>query len=198
MAPFEELQQIWKDQPQPFAVPLDVRGTLIALAAFRRRQNIINVLKACLILFMIGYFASRQPGSLLIVCGGALIVAGSMNLLIGDWRNQMGITRLDFSSPSLQFIDQALARLDDPNAGLRRRLWLNILLICAGINLANLSDPPSGSRAYSLLMHLASTAAILIALAVGLKIHAVRMKLEYRPIRRRLLALKLAIDEENQ
>ncbi len=53
------------------------------------------------------------------------------NLVLSDSRNQVGIARLDFTCTPAGFSDQALSRMNNPNTGYRRRLWLNVLLLCA-------------------------------------------------------------------
>lgn len=197
MAPFEEIQQLWRNQPQSFAVTVDVRGTVNAFRRFGRRQNIINTLKAGLIVFQTWYCLHKLGISALTVCGQALFVAGIANILLADWRNQMGIARLDFTIPPAGFIEKALARMDHPNAGYRQRLWLTLPLVCTGMNLLGLSR--SGSPLPDrLVVHMGMTAALLVTFAAGLKLHAKRCEMEYRPIKERLIAMKMAIEEQHQ
>ena len=48
MVRFEELQQLWQNQPQPepLAVATESRGIAAALRRFRRRQYVINGIRA--------------------------------------------------------------------------------------------------------------------------------------------------------
>jgi len=198
MTRFEELQEIWQSQPQT-AAALDIRDATDALNRFGRRQHIINAIKAACIALQTWYCFSRLGLSVYTVAGQALFVTGMVMLLLADWRAQMSIARLDFSSPSSTFIEGALMLMNDPNAGYRRRLGLSLALVSIGINLESLSEFSAETLVHRLEIHGAVTAVMLIAvLTLGLKLHAKRCELEYRPIRQRLTAIKLAMEEQRQ
>jgi hypothetical protein len=199
MTRFEELQQIWQNQPQEAAVELDIRGTTDALQRFGRRQHLINTFKAICILSQVFYCFYRLGVTRWTVVGEALLVTGLANLLLSDWRTQLDIARLDFSSPSVSFIDTALARMRDPNAGYRQRLGLNLLLICVGYNVLEFSKLSQDTLAHRLALQVGATALILVGtFTFSLKLHAKRCELEYRPIKTRLLAMKQALEDQPQ
>jgi hypothetical protein len=196
--PFEELQLLWQNQPQPAAAPLDIRGATDALRRFGRRQNVVNSLKAAAIAWQTWFCLSRAGVTPAIVVGQVVLVAGMANILLADWRTQLGIARLDFTSPSAGFIDRALERMRDPNRGFRRRLWLNLLLVIVGINLSFASRWAADPLQRRILEHLGGSGAPVIAFVLGLKTRAKRYAIEYRPIRERLMAMKQALEEQPQ
>jgi hypothetical protein len=194
MARFEDLQQLWQSQSdvQVADVPVDVRGTADALSRFGRRQNVVNILKILLIAWQTWVCLSRLGLSWQTVVGQAMFVTGVANMLVADWRNQLGIARLDFSRPSAGFVESALDQLRDPNAPIRKRFWLQIVLIVVGVNMVISARPQ-----YSLWAHIVISACLCAAYALGLKIRGKRYELEYRPIKRQLLTLKRALEEQS-
>jgi len=201
MTRFEELQQIWQNQPQPreAAVELEIRGTMDALRRFGRRQYWINGVKLACMVFQAWFCLSEfgiTPGT---VIGEAVFLAGIGNLLLADWRTQMSIARLDFTSPSFSFIEEALERMRDPNAGYRGRLGLNLLLVCLGYNIMGLARVSQSTVAHRLAVQLGVTALMLVAtFTLGLTLHAKRCELEYRPLKARLMEMKQALEDQRR
>ncbi|HUA58372.1 MAG TPA: hypothetical protein VML19_06435 [Verrucomicrobiae bacterium] len=201
MTRFEELQQIWQNQPQPreAAVELEIRGAMDALRRFGRRQYWINGFKLACMVFQAWYCLSKFGVTLGMVAGEAIFLAGLGNLLLADWRNQMDIARLDFSSPSFSFIEEALERLRNPNAGYRERLGFNLTLVCVGYNIMALTRVSEATLAHRLAVQLLATTLMLVAsYTLGLKLHAKRCELEYRPIKTRLMEMKQALEDSRQ
>ena len=196
MTRFEELQQIWQSQPQD-APRLDIRGATDVLRRFGRRQHIINACKAAFIAAQAWICLAKLGITAGTVVGEAILLAGVARLLFNDWRSQMEIARLDFSRPSVAFVQAAIERMADPNAGYRRQLGANMALVCVGYNWLALSVPSAHSLAQRLAMQIGVTALMVIAvLTIGLWLHAKRCELEYRPIRERLLAMKDALEQQ--
>src|SRR5215471_13245268 len=137
MVRFEELQRLWQNQPQlePLAVATESRGMAAALRRFRRRQYVINGIKLAVIVWLAWFLLSRAGLSGLTVSGQGLLLAGFTLAMVTDWRIQSAIARLDFTRPSLEFIEATLERLRNPNAPFRRTGWLGIVLVAAGMNL---------------------------------------------------------------
>jgi hypothetical protein len=128
--------------------------------------------------------------SVLTAMGAALFLSSALGLLFTDWRNQLGIARLDFAKPSAGFVDSVLERLRDPNAPFRRLFWLHAIPICAGINLL--------LAAHSMAVHLDATLGMFAGYALGMKIRSKRYAVEFRPIIERLEAMKMALRERPQ
>jgi len=199
MTRFEELQEIWQSQPQDAAVTLDIRGTTDTLRRFGRRQNLINGGKAIFIFAQLCFCFYRLGVSLTTVIGEGLFVAGLANLLLADWRAQISIAQLDFTSPSVSFIEDALERMRDPNAAYRKRLGLNLLLVCIGYNILEISRLTAATFWRGLLVQGGVTALLVVLVfTVGLTFHAKRCEMEYRPIKARLTAMRQALEDQQQ
>src|SRR5690348_11886726 len=125
MVRFEQLQELWQKQPQlqPPAVAAEPRGMAAALRRFRRRQLAINAIKLVVVVSLTWFLRSRVGVSVLTVLGQGLFLAGMTAAIVIDWRIQSAVARLDFTRPSVGFIDATLERLRDPNAPFRRTGW---------------------------------------------------------------------------
>jgi hypothetical protein len=186
--PFEELQQLWQDQPQPEpqSVVAESRGMAATLRRFRRRQYVFSGIKLAVIVWLAAFLLWRLGVSVLTVLGVGLVLAGMINPIVSDWRSQSAIARLDFTRPSVGFLDATLERLRDPNAPFRRAGWMGIAMVAAGANLmfeATLATETLPSRIAS---HAAFTLLPFAAFAFGLKVRATRYALEYKPLMERL------------
>jgi hypothetical protein len=190
---FEELQQLWQNQPQPEppAMAAESRGMSAALRRFRRRQYVVNGIKLGVIVWLPWFFLSRLGISVLTVLGQGLLVAGIITAMAADWRIQSAIARLDFTRPSVAFLDATLERLRDPNAPFRRAGWMGIAMIAAGANLTFAGPSETGT----LPSQIAVTLLPFAALAFGLKVRAKRYAMEYKPLVERLEAMKAALEE---
>jgi len=198
MVRFEELQQIWQAQPQSAAANVDVRGTVDAFRRFGRRQNIINTLKTVLVCWQTWICFSKLGFNVMTVVGQSLFLAGLLNILWRDWQSQLGISRMTFAEPSVEFVDQALENLRTADAHLRAQFWISVLLIDAGVNLqfgGRWSALPGAER---LLSHLGATLLPIAGFWLGLKVRAKRYELEFRPLRARLMEMKHALEERVQ
>jgi hypothetical protein len=198
MVRFEELQELWQNQPQPESPAVDARGMTGELRKFGRRQNFIFSVKVVLMAWQIWYCLSKLGVSVLSVIGEAVFVAGIVSILATDWRNQSGIARLDFTRPSAGFVNATLDRLRDPNAPFRRWFWLHMLLLCVGANLLISSRWASSTPPQRLLSHATATAAPFACWAVALTIRVWRYRWDYRPLTERLQAMKQALAEQAQ
>ena len=190
MARLEELQQLWKSQGLPAPAAVDSHGMKAALRRFGRRQNLVYSVKAVLVVWLVWFCLSWVELSALTLAGAAMLLGGALSLLITDWRNQLGIARLDFTKPSAGFLDSVLERLRDPNAPFRRLFWLHMIPICAGINLL--------LAAHSLMTHVAAALGPFAGYALGMMVRSKRYAAEFRPIIERLTAMKKALEEQSE
>ncbi|HEY7392527.1 MAG TPA: hypothetical protein VH640_28665 [Bryobacteraceae bacterium] len=200
MVRFEELQELWQNQPQPqaFAVAAESRGMAAALRRFRHRQYVINGIKLAVIVWVTWSMLSRPGISVLTVLGLGMGLAGMVNAVVTDWRIQSAIARLDFTRPSVGFIDTTLERLRDPNAPFRRTGWLGIALLAGGINLMLAGPSATETFASRIASHAAATFFPFAAFAFGLKLRAKRYALEYKPLVEQMAAMKAALEEHAQ
>jgi hypothetical protein len=198
MVGFEELQELWQNQPQtqPPAVAAESRGMAAALRRFRRRQHVVNGIKLVAIVSITWCFHSRLGVSVLTLLGEGLFLAGMITAIITDWRIQSAVARLDFTRPSVGFVDATLERLRDPNAPFRRTGWLAIMVVAAGTNLMFVGPPATlPSRIVS---HTAATLVLFAAFAFVLKVRAKRYAMDYKTLVERLAAMKAALEEHTQ
>lgn len=200
MVRFEELQQLWQNQPQPEppAVVAESRGMAAVLRRFRLRQYVTNGIKSVVIACLCWFCLSRPGVSLITVLGQGLILAGMISAMITDWRIQSAIARLDFTRPSVGFVNATLERLRDPNAPFRRTGWLSIALVAAGMNLMFAGSSATEAHSFHIASHAAFTLFLFAAFAFGLKVRARRYAREYKPLVERLAAIKAAIEDHAQ
>jgi hypothetical protein len=199
MVRFEELQDLWQNEPQtqPPAVAAESRGMAAALRRFRRRQGVINRIKVVAIVSITWFLHSQLSVSVLPVLGQGLFLAGMITAIITDWRIQSAVARLDFTRPSVGFVDATLERLRDPNAPFRRTGWLGIALVAAGSNLMFAGPSAAEALPARIVSHTAATLVLFAAFAFGLKVRAKRYAMDDRPLVERLAAMKAALDEEH-
>jgi hypothetical protein len=201
MAPFEELQQLWQSQTQPdaqAAVAAESRGMAAALRRFRLRQYVINGIRLAVIVCVACFQLWRLRASTLTTLGVGVFVAGGISAIVIDWRIQSAIARLDFTCPSLGFVDASLERLRDPNAPFRRIGWICIGLVAVGVNLMFLGPSATHTVASRIASHTAMTLILVAVFALGLKVRAKRYAMEYKPLVQRLAAMKAALEERAQ
>ncbi len=203
MARFEELQELWQSQLQsePPAVAAESRGLPAALRRFRRRQYVVNGIKSVVIVWVAWFLLSRLGVSILSVLGLGLLLAGMINPMVTDWRTQSAIARLDFTRPSVGFLDATLERLrdpNDPNAPFRRAGWMGVAMIAAGANLIFAGSWATGTLGSRIASHTAVTLVPFAAFTFGLKIRAKRYAMEYKPLVERLTAIRAALEDHAQ
>lgn len=196
MAPFEELQELWQSQATALAEPDTARAAELT-AAFRRygrRQNYINMFRLGAMLFQIVWVllkARRTPATL---CGLALLVLGESVYLFSDWRNQLGIARLNFTEPSLAFLRTTIQQLYDQRDPMRRHFWFLVVTLAGGINLLVIENERL-TQLQRIAWHLAGCATPFAAYILGLKIRGMRWKYECLPLVERLRAIERALQE---
>jgi hypothetical protein len=200
MVRFEELQQLWQNQPQPRTPAMEVhsRGMGAALRRFRRRQYVIAGIKLMVIAWAIWFVLSRPGVSVVTVLGQGLFLGAMISALVTDWRIQSDIARLDFTRPSVRFVDDTLERLRDPNAAFRRTGWVCVALLAACLNLTLAGPPATQALPSRIASHTAATLFPFAAFAFGLKVRAKRYAMEYRPLVERLAAMRAALEEDAQ
>ena len=192
MVEFDELRHLWQSQSQPdSALALDGRAMSDVLHRFHVRQTIINCVRAGLLVFMAIFVPIKTHMALTGILGVACILVGGVIYLWDDWRNQIGIARLDFTKPSADFVESSIQRLADMRYPFRRTFWVFILSCIAGLNF--LWHPIGAGSVYkTILMHCNATVFPFVAYWLGVKIRAKRFDLECRPIMEKLLAMREA------
>lgn len=196
MARFEELQELWQSQPARLPVDFDLLGLTEELRRFGRRQNWINLFKAAVLIGTFFRILTRNLGEPWAVCGTLLIFTGLVTYLVLDWRNQIGLSRLDFSAPSVEFIRHAKERLQHQLNPMRPVFWLLVISVGGGFNLILLARHHA-TLSQRIDEHLFATALPFFAYVLGQKIREFRFKRECGAVMERLDSLLQALEEKS-
>lgn len=199
MVAIEDLQRLWQSQPVALAESKAAATRAAELTeAFRRygrRQNYFNMVRLSLVVFQIVWVlikARRMPVAL---CGQALLVVGESIYLFSDWRNQLGIARLNFTEPSLEFVRTTIQRLYDQRDPMRQHFWLLVVTLAGGLNLLFLANDYRFTLMQIVANHLTACATPFAAYVLGLKIRGKRWRYECQPLVERLRAVEQALEE---
>ena len=192
MAPFEELQELWQSQPAPLISQLDVHGMAEQLRRFGRRQTWINLFKLIFVPYTLVRLMKAFHWAPLAMCGAALLYIGLFLYLVVDWRNQIGLSRLDFSAPSVEFVRVAHQRLRHQLNPMRRFFWVFVVTIGGGFNLILLSRP-GPPRIFS---HVWVTALPFFAYVLRERIRRIRCRRECGAVLEKLESLLKAMENQ--
>ncbi len=198
MVEFDELRQLWQKQAQPETVmALDGRAMSEVMRRFHRRQTVINCVRAASLVFMAIWAPLKAHMALHVIVGIGLIAIGAAIFLTDDWRNQLGIARLDFTKPSSDFVESSLERLNDMRYPFRRTFWAFLITMVVGFNVMWWSPANHTSLFRTVVVHSNATAFPFLAYWLGAKIRAKRFDVECRPIVEKLLSMKQALAERS-
>ena len=192
---FEELQQLWQNQPPQAPAAFDVRGLTAELRRFGRHQTWINSLKVIVIAATFARILTRNREAPLGMAGGVLMCIGLVIYLVLDWRNQIGISRLDFSVPSVEFVRQARTRLQRQLNPMGRVFWLLVITVGGGFNLLMLAHP-GGPFSRTIAGHLVATTLPFAAHVLGQRIRTFRFRRECGAVLERLEYLVRTMEEQ--
>ena len=187
MAPFEELQQLWRRQPQSAMPPHDAAALSNAFHRYGRRYDLINLGKvvviACQLIFLVAQLRHRP----LALFGACIADFSAILFLVSDWRTQRAIARLNFAAPSVAFLRSALARLEAQRNPFRtREFYIATGGVWVGSNLTSAAMGPQMKLSRALFALAFSTAAPFAAYALGRRIRGKRFEKECRPLIERL------------
>ena len=194
MAPFEELQELWQNQPPPATRQPDGTALTRELERYGRKRNLINVVKTVLVLAQISWMIAQFRRTPLALAGALWIAAAEVVFIVLDWRRQWAIAHLNFLEPSLGFVERAVARLREDARLFRKQFSLVVLSIAAGMNLINLGTI-HGSVAHRVAGHIESTAVAVLAWRLGAWLREKRVEVERRPLIAQLTALQRAFKD---
>ena len=123
MAQFEELQQLWQQQPESPVTPRDAESLASGLRKYRRRQDLINGFKVLLLIAQVVWILVRTHRDPMIMYGAFLADIGIVNLLLREWGRQRAASRLDFTASSIDFLRNAVERLEKLRNPFQGRDW---------------------------------------------------------------------------
>jgi hypothetical protein len=195
MAPFEELQQLWQQQP-PRALPLrDAAALRGAFHRYGRRHDLIKLGKviviACQLIFLVAQLRHRP----LALFGACLADFSAILFLVSDWRTQRAIARLNFAAPSVEFLRNAIARLNaQRNPLARREFYIAMGGVWVGCNLMFAShwQRPSFFRVFAALAFTSATP--FAVYGFGRWLRGKRFEKECRPLIDRLESVLQSIE----
>src|SRR5581483_10858770 len=152
-------------------------GLAGGLRRYGRQQNYINLVRVALVIFCLWGPILRFHWNPSAICGAVLIFGGMAIYLFLDWRNQIGLSRLDFSLPALQFIREARRRLQHQLNPMRRVFWLILVSVGGGLNLLEVAKPRA-PLPQTIARHVLATALPFVAYAFVIKIRRFRFRKE--------------------
>jgi hypothetical protein len=196
MAPFDELQVLWQNQPAPAARLFDPADITNAFRKFGRRQDMINIAKSVLIFGALVHAAVVLRDRPLMLLSSTLVLLTAALALAAEWRIQRGIARLDFSAPSLHFVRGAILRLQAQRNPYHTREYMILfgaVLVC--YNLMTVAVRHKLSMERRIATHGMATAFPFLLYAFGRVVRAKRFNAEYRPLIARLTVLRDTLEE---
>ena len=139
MAPFEELQQLWRRQAQRAMPQRDAAALSNAFRRYGRRQDLMYLGKVILIAAQLAFLVAQLRHRPLALFGACVADFGAILFMVSDWRTQRAIARMNFAEPSVEFLRGALARLEAQRNPFRSRefsiamggCWIGCNLIVA-------------------------------------------------------------------
>jgi len=111
MARFEELQQLWQHQPEGGFSRRDAAELTQAFGRYGRRNDWIGALKIAVIAIQLCFLVSVFRHRPLMLFGACVMDFSALYFMLYDWRKQRAIARMDFASPSVEFVRAAIVRL---------------------------------------------------------------------------------------
>ena len=93
MVRFEELQELWQNQPAPAVKTEEAVSLAQAFRRYGRRQDLINGSKVVALVLQLGYLIVRMHGHPIQLAGGLLVDLCVVCFLVYEWRNQRAIAR---------------------------------------------------------------------------------------------------------
>jgi len=196
MAPFDELQVLWQNQPTKTVPRIDPAQFAGEFRRYGRRQDIINTAKAILLTAVVVdavVFGRHKPIILFAVC---LMLFSGVLALIAEWRNQRAIAAFDFSAPSVEFVRSAITRLQQQRNPLHTREYgILFAAVLVGYNLIVLSSYGRSTMTERVVGHTIGLVLPGCIYVLARYIRARRWESECRPLVNRLTVLLETLEE---
>lgn len=188
MAQFDKLQELWQQQCGPSVSASDTTQLARSMRAYRRRQTWINVAKTVVIAAVFAGTISRSRLTPWAIAGFALIGLAAAALLIREFRSQRAMARLDFGAPSLGFVRETIARLNDRRESIRRYYWPMMGSMVIGLNLIL-------TGTHRLWPRILASGLPFLAFELGMRVRRRRFDVECRPLLDQLSAMRSALED---
>ena len=187
MARFEELQQLWQQQPERGLPHRAAADLTTAFRRYGRRNDWISLAKLLLIAVQLCLIVSVFRHRPVTLFGACLVDFSALYFLLFDWRSQRAIARMNFAAPSRDFIRCAIARLHaqrNPFHAREFRIALTGFYAGLAIMVAGRWDKMEFPRGLLFVATLLLTP--FLAFAFGRWIRSKRFNAECRPLIERL------------
>jgi len=198
MGQFEQLQELWQQQPQPRMAPVDGEALTRAFARYGRRQDWINIAKIVAIATVMVWELAHLRRSALSLAGLAMVAAVAATLVAIDWRSQRVISRLNFAEPSAAFVRTTIGRLMEQRDPFRKYCWPFMLTMVAAMNLMFWSTLGSNPTWSKYAWHFIGSGMPFPAYAVGRRFRIQRFEAECRPLVDRMVRMLEALEEYSE
>jgi hypothetical protein len=112
MAHFEELQQLWQQQAETPVTPREAESLAASAHKFGRRQDLINGAKLLLMIVQVVWVVLRNRQDPMKMYGAFVVDLCVVYFLACEWRRQRSAVRLNFAASSVEFLRNAIMRLE--------------------------------------------------------------------------------------
>jgi hypothetical protein len=188
MAQFEKLQELWQQQGGSAVPAADAARLARSMSAYGRRQKWVNIGKTAIVSAVLAWTIGQTPLSPRAIAGFSLVAIAAAALIVREFRSQRALTKLDFGAPSLGFVRETIARLNDQRDSCRRYYWPFMGSIVIGMNLMLTGTHRWWLRAIA-------SGLPFLAFELGLWVRRKRFDLECRPLLDQLSAMRSALEE---
>jgi hypothetical protein len=189
MAQFEQLQEIWRQQPRPRPLAPDSAAIAGAMQSFSRRHTFLSAVKLAIVTGVLAAGCWFNPSPWF--RGGAAVVFVCAVLMIAlDWHSRRRIARLQFHAPSLAFVNSALAGLAARRDPFRRQFWILPVIVTG----ANMMLYGTGGRP-PVFVQVTASLMCCAAFLAGLRLRRKRCEFESGPLVSQLTALRRFLEE---
>ena len=196
MAPFDELQVLWQNQPEAGSAHFDAAAAAGAFRRYGRRQDTINIAKSIALIGVTVYSVESMRHRPLFLFAVTLILFSAVLALITEWRNQRAIASFDFSAPSVAFVRGAIARLQQQRNPFHTREFAILFgAVFIGYNVMVVASYGKWTVPQRAIGHAAAAflPAMIYVFARGVR--AKRWEAECRPLVERLTVLLETLEE---
>ncbi|KAA3660462.1 MAG: hypothetical protein DWQ10_06625 [Calditrichaeota bacterium] len=160
------------------------------------RINIVKTVAISLILILLGFhldgFSALSTASLV---GFLWMISATVVFLLIYWKMQFQLDHLDMKQESHAFLRQASTLLEKQKWLFQWPFRLFVLAMLIGVNLTTYSSTINMPLWEKISLHLGSSATILMAFILGIKIRRIRFRKEIDPLLTELNNLRNELED---
>lgn len=182
----DDLQALWRAQRAESAPRLEPVAMTTALrhhAARERRASAVKIgAPSATVLMAVWWMVVSGGRSRTIGLGALWCIAAAASVALAEWRRSRTLSRLDFSAPSMAFIESSLAVLERHHAAGIRSARLLATAFIGGVNVMVFGMTQGSAAGTRIGLHLACTVLPLAAYAIGIRARRRRAAAAYTPL----------------